>query len=319
MTFSTGLVERQHHGIARAESQGQTGAIRGEAQFSLESGTMRTHIPSFLKKRSVLLAALMCLLSGRSAAAPQPLFDTHVHYNAAFTSRYSAEQIIATLTRNGVTRAAVTSQPPRQVLRLHAAAPGLIVPLLGVYTTPADKQTWTQDTGLPARVERMLQDGPWRGIGELHLFAGQRQSPVFLRIVELADRRGLPLLLHCDPAVIDSLYEHSPEARVVWAHAGAYPYPALLRDYLDRYPQLSVDLSMRAARIAPDGELAPDWEQLLWEYPQRFMVGVDTFSAARWSKYGEAASRIRRWLAQLPEDVAARIAYRNAARIFAGP
>lgn len=265
------------------------------------------------------IAALLALLPSLCAAAAQPLFDTHLHYNAGFASLYSPEQVVTTLTRNGVTRAAVTSLPPREVLRLHAAAPGLIVPLLGVYATPADKQSWTQDAGLPTRVERMLRDGPWRGVGELHLFAGQRHSPVFLRIAELADQRGLPLLLHCDPAVIDSLYAHSPEARVVWAHAGAYPYPALLRDYLDRYPQLSIDLSMRDARIAPDGELDPDWEQLLWEYPDRFLVGVDTFSVARWGEYGAAATRIRRWLAQLPEAVAARIAYRNAARIFDGP
>ena len=65
-----------------------------------------------------------------------------------------------------------------------------------MYRTPEDKQAWVQDTRLPARLERMLSDGPWRGVGELHLFAEQRLSPVFLRIVELATRHR---------AVVDAL------------------------------------------------------------------------------------------------------------------
>ena len=262
------------------------------------------------------LVVLTALLHSLRAVAGQPLFDTHLHYNAGFHSQFTPARVIDTLKQNGITRAAVTSQPPEHVLQLYETAPRLIIPLLGVYRGAEDKQTWTRDGDLPARLERMLRDGPWRGIGELHLFAEQRRNPVFLRIVELASRRDLPLLLHCDPAVIDSLYEHSPGARVVWAHAGAYPYPALLRDYLDRYPRLFIDLSMRDNRIAPEDELDPDWERLLWEYPDRFMVGVDTFSIARWREYGAAATHIRQWLAQLPEAVASRIAFRNAVGVF---
>ena len=277
---------------------------------------MSTSILFMLKTRPGLLAASIALLPALPAAATQPLFDAHLHFNADAASRYAPAQIITTLERNGVRRAAVTSLPPENVRHLYEAAPALIIPLLGVYRRTEDKETWMQDAGLPARLERMLRDELWRGVGELHLFAEQRRNPVFLRIVELASRHDLPLLLHCDPAVIDSLYEHSPVARVVWAHAGSYPYPDLLRDYLDRYPRLYIDLSMRDARIAPEGELDPDWERLLWEYPDRFMVGVDTFSVARWSGYDEAATRIRNWLAQLPEAVARRIAYRNAAVVF---
>ena len=303
---------RLHH-TSRCRERGKS------THAGSEASAIHSDSPFALKAQSALLASLLILLPARSAAAEHALFDTHLHYNSDFTGRYTPVQIITTLKTSGVTHAVVTGLPPGQALRLYEAAPGLFIPLLGVYRKPGDKQAWTQDAGLPARVEQMLRDGPWRGVGELHLFAPQRRSPVFLRIVELATRRGLPLLLHCDPAVIDSLYEHSPQARIIWAHAGAYPYPALLRDYLDRYPRLNVDLSMRDARIAPDGELAPDWERLLWDYPDRFMVGVDTFSGARWEDYGAAVTRIRHWLAQLPEGVAARIAYRNAATVFAVP
>jgi len=277
---------------------------------------MSAGIHNILKIRTRRLVMLTALLPALHTVTAEPLFDTHLHYNADAASRYAPAKIITILTHSSIARAAVTGTPPENALTLHAAAPELIIPLLGAYRSTDDKESWTQDASLPARLEQQLRDGTWRGIGELHLFAEQRRNPVFLRIVEIAGRHDLPLLLHCDPAVIDSLYEHRPAVRIVWAHAGAYPYPALLRDYLDRYPRLMIDLSMRAERIAPAGELDPEWERLLWEYPDRFLVGVDTFSVARWGEYGEAASRIRRWLAQLPETVASRIAYQNAAEVF---
>ena len=165
-----------------------------------------------------------------SVQAAQPLFDAHLHYNVDDAARFTPETIIAQLQANRVLAATVTGRPPEQVLQLHAQAPRLILPMLGVYRTPADKATWMHDAGLPERVEQTLAEGPWRAVGELHLFAEDRRSPVFLRIVQLAASRGLPLLLHCDPAVIDTLFEQVPEATVIWAHAGAYPYPPLLRD-----------------------------------------------------------------------------------------
>lgn len=266
-----------------------------------------------------LAVAVLCiggLLTGPAAAAP-PLFDAHLHYNDEHARRYPPAQILRTLRENGVVRAVVTARPPEQALALYRQDPQRIIPLLGVYRDLAEKQTWMQDDGLPGRVEQALSDGPWRGVGELHIFAGQRRSPVFLRIVELATAHDLPLLMHCDPAVIDALFEHAPAATVVWAHAGAYPYPALLRDYLQRYPRLYIDLSVRDDRIAPDGELDADWELLLLEHPQRFLVGVDTFRTERWARFGEVAAIMRAWLAQLPTDVARLIARDNGERVFA--
>lgn len=267
------------------------------------------------RPRWPVLIVASWLLAASVQAAP-PLFDAHLHYNAEDAAHVAPEAIIARLQANRILAAAVTSRPPEQVLKLHAQAPRLILPMLGVYRTPANKATWMDDVGLPDLVEQTLAEGPWRGVGELHLFAEDRRSPVFLRIVELATSRGLPLQLHCDPAVIDTLFEQVPEATVIWAHAGAYPYPPLLRDYLERHPGLYIDLSVRDQRVAPDGQLDPQWELLLLEYPGRFMVGVDTYSTERWHAFAEVVSRIRNWLDQLPAEVSGAIAYRNAARLF---
>ena len=142
---------------------------------------------------------------------------------------------------------------------------------------------------------------------------------MFRRIIELAQRYKLPLLLHADPAVIDTLYEIAPEQRVIWAHAGTFPYPDLIADYLRRYPMLSVDLSVRDDRIAPHGELRDDWYELFITHPDRFMIGIDTYSLSRWQGYSKVAEQIREWTRQLPEDVASRLIYENAAEVFGVP
>jgi len=261
----------------------------------------------------LIIASFLSLVSAQAA---QPLFDAHLHYDAEDAMHYTPEGVVARLQANRVVAAAVTSKPPELVLQLYAQAPGLILPMLGVYRTADEKETWMYDVGLPARIEQALAEGPWRAVGELHLFAEDRRQPVFMRVVQLATSRGLPLLLHCDPAVIDALFEQAPEATVIWAHAGAYPYPPLLRDYLERYPGLYLDLSVRDQRVAPSGQLDPEWELLLLEYSERFMVGVDTYRTDRWHAFAEVVSQIRDWLDQLPEQVSGALAYRNAARVF---
>ena len=262
-----------------------------------------------------LLICCLCL-PGPCPAEPQPLFDAHLHYTSADAEQLGPAEIVDLLRDDGVERALVSGTPPGLAARLQRHDPGLILPLLGVYQTPGDKQDWHRDPELPDRVAAWLQQGDWRGIGELHLFAPQRHSPVFQAIARLAVQHRLPLLLHTDPAVIDSLFERLPEVQVIWAHAGAYPYPPLLADYLARYPNLHVDLSMRDQRIAPDGSLDPEWEDLLLEYSERFLVGADTYRSERWHNYSQASARIRQWLVQLPPEVAEALARGNARRLF---
>ena len=249
----------------------------------------------------------------------QPLFDNHLHYSAADARAFSPEQFIAKLDRNNIRYAAVTSTPADHVSTLYQHAPERIVPLLGIYRKPSDKASWPYDTSLPGYIEEKLKRPHWSGIGELHLFAKDRHSEVFSRILVIAASRQLPLLMHGDPAVIDTIYDKSPEQTVIWAHAGTYPYPDLIADYLERYPLLYIDMSMRDERIMPGGTLDDSWYELFMTFPDRFMVGVDTYSQARWQNFDASVSGINHWLAQLPEDVASKLAYANAARLYRKP
>ena len=253
-----------------------------------------------------------------SQAQAQPLFDVHLHYNDAHAQQFTPQQIVDKLQDNDIGRALITSSPPQLAMTLHKQAPQQVLPMLGAYQTWQDKMNWYRDEQLPRRIEAHLKRGGWRAIGELHLFAADRHSPVFKRMIELAGKYRLPLMLHADPAVIDTLYEWSPQQVVIWAHAGTFPYPDLIADYLQRYPQLYVDVSVRDQRIAPGGTLADDWYELFNRYPGRFLIGVDTFSPGRWQHFDDAVDDIETWLEQLPDALRHRLAYGNAARLFDG-
>lgn len=264
----------------------------------------------------ILFAAL---LIGAPVRAEPVVFDAHVHYNEQDAQLFTPAQVIELLQDHHVGRALVTSTPAQHAVSLHRLDPERIVPILGVYRNGSNKLNWYLDNSLPGYVEAQIEHGLWRGIGELHVFADQRRNPVLRQLVEMGARHRLVLLMHADPAVIDTIYEIAPDVTVLWAHAGTYPYPDLLQDYLRRYPRLHIDLSVRNEPIAPDGKIADAWYDLFVQFPDRFVVGVDTYSTNRWRTYGSVIDKIRQWLTQLPADVRDRLAYENAERLFARP
>ena len=164
-----------------------------------------------------------------------------------------------------------------------------------------------------------LTQGTWAGIGELHLFAHDAHSPVFAELVQLAHTHNLMLLIHGDPEVIGRAFELAPTVRILWAHLGTVPDAAVVQSVLERHAQraLWIDTSVRDDRIAPGGQLLPEWRQLFQAHPTRFVVAVDTFSAHRWGRYGEVTTQIRQWVAGLPPSVQERLLWRNAEALFA--
>lgn len=77
-----------------------------------------------------------------------------------------------------------------------------------------------------------------------------------------------------------------------------------------------IALSVREDLVATDGVLNEDWEMLLVEYPDRFLVGVDTYSSQRWVKLKQVTQQIRQYLNGLPEDTKKALAYKNVQRLF---
>ena len=66
------------------------------------------------------------------------------------------------------------------------------------------------------------------------------------------------------------------------------------------------------------GKVAADWRPVFLEFSDRFMVGTDTFTPERLFYVPEHATWSRAWLADLPPDVAERIAWKNGEALFGG-
>ena len=105
--------------------------------------------------------------------------------------------------------------------------------------------------------------------------------------------------------------------RLVWAHTGIGGTPVeRVEAMLARYPLLMGELSYRPGLTCEGGLLCPEWRALLLRYPDRFLIGSDTWINPRWQQYDELMQGYRRWLGDLPPDVARQIAWDNGAALF---
>lgn len=247
---------------------------------------------------------------------PRPLFDGHIHYNADAVEHVKAETAIAILDRAGITRALVSSTPDDGTVALHRLAPDRVVPVLRPYRTPVDRVRWFRDPGVLDYVTERLALGVHRGIGEFHVDGRHARSPVIARMIALAAERQLFLHAHSDQEAIEILAEADRRVRVLWAHGGMTVPPETIGEVLDRHPNLWVELSYRYEDIAPRDALAPPWRALFLRHPERFILGTDTWTAVRWEDTGHLADAARRWLEDLPPDVASGIAEGNAQRFL---
>ncbi len=256
--------------------------------------------------------------SGPAAETTLPLFDTHVHYNRDDWDAFSPEAVIALMQQAGVTRALVSSTPDDGSLMLYRHDAARIVPILRPYRTPADRVDWFRSDAVLAYIEQRLEQKGYRGIGEFHLTdADHAAGDHIARLGQLAVEQGLVLHVHSGAEVIRALFATAPQASILWAHAGMSAPPALITELLDSHPGLWTEVSLRAGDIAPGGRLNDEWRALFLRHPDRFMIGSDTWTTSIWPDYVNVIQQHRNWLRQLPEDVAAKIAYDNAARLFA--
>ncbi len=273
-------------------------------------------------RRFVLLGllGLSVLLGGAGGSGAQPaglpLFDGHIHYSRPDWTVYPPERILEFLDKAGIRRALVSSTPDDGTLALYAKDPKRIVPILRPYRTREDMGTWWRDPGIVPYLEERLKRGVHRGIGEFHVHGSDIKTPVLKRITEMAAERDIFLHAHSDDAAVQALFEIEPRARIIWAHAGMSSGAKAVGAMMDRHPNLWADLSYRYGDVAPGGTLDPEWKALLVRHADRFMLGSDTWATSRWESVPAMAAEARRFLEQLPRDVAEKIAYKNIERLF---
>ena len=220
--------------------------------------------------------------------------------------------ILANSRPNDGTRALAATQRPALV----------VVPFIRLYRNRADYTGWFADESIYAMVldelARGTAAGPYRGIGEFHLYdSANANGPVAARLMRLAQEKNLAVLAHVDDAAIGMLFAHAPQARLIWAHTGIGGAPAArVRELMRRHPTLRGELSYRPGLTGSDGRLSAEWKALFGEFPDRFVLGSDTWVNARWDEYEALMRAARLWLGDLPPATAQRIAWGNAAALF---
>ncbi|GAB4344288.1 MAG: hypothetical protein Kow006_00050 [Gammaproteobacteria bacterium] len=262
-----------------------------------------------------LRLALFCLTFPLAAIAEEmPLFDAHIHYSHDAWAPYPPEEAITILRDAGLTGALVSSSNDEGQQRLHALAPDLIVPSLRPYRRRGETGSWMHDETVLDYLKGHLAQRQYVGIGEFHLDGEEADLPVVRQTVELARQRNLILHAHSDADAVERLFRQWPEARIQWAHAG-FASAERVGEMLRKYPNLWCDLSFRY-EIAEGTRIHPRWRALFMEFPDRFMVGTDTYTPGRWEEVDDHARWARQWLATLPKEVAEMIAWKNGARLF---
>lgn len=282
-------------------------------------------------------AALLLIAFSAGAQAADyggPLFDAHLHYNVeAWDGRagpHGPDDVLARMKRNGV-RAIVANSRPNDGTKALAEleqtrqAGVTVVPFIRLYRNRADYDSWFRDESIYEMVQAEFargvggaQAGPYKGIGEFHLYdSANANGPVAKKLMQFAEKNKLAVLSHVDDVAIDLLMAHAPNARLIWAHTGISGVPAARVDALfARYPTLMGELSYRPGLTCDAGKLCAEWRALLLKYPGRFMIGSDTWVNQRWQYYDELMKGYRTWLGDLPPDVARKIAWDNGAGLF---
>lgn len=166
-------------------------------------------------------------------------------------------------------------------------------------------------------VQDEFKRGYYRGIGEFHLTGKAADTDVVKKIVDFAVAHDLYLHAHADEEAVEILMRHNPRARIIWAHTGFGLSGDRVGTLLAKYPKLWGELSYRNGITGEGGRLTPEWRALFERFPDRFLLGSDTWISERWSSYGETMASYRAWLAQLPPNIAAQIANGNARAMFA--
>jgi len=247
-----------------------------------------------------------------------PLFDAHVHYNEEAWGPYPPATVLELMDASGVAMALVSSTPDQGTIKLFDFAPSRIVPELRPYHGGAGQTDWTQFPGMFDYLMKRLEAYPHQGIGEFHLHQVDPKDEALLRrIAQVAKSKNKPLHVHSGKDPVDFLFSLEPALNIIWAHAGMSEPPEIIEAMMARYKTLYADTSYRENDILTDDDkIDPAWRRVLERFPDRFMVGTDTWENDQWNDYAGLVKLNRQWLSRFPRHIAEKIAYQNGERLF---
>ncbi|MCP4305426.1 MAG: amidohydrolase family protein, partial [bacterium] len=153
---------------------------------------------------------------------------------------------------------------------------------------------------------------------EFHIHRLDTSDEVLFRsVIEMAKARDVHLHVHSGTEPIRWLYGLDSDVKIIWAHAGLGEPPGAIYDLMNEFPSLHADTSLREGGIlGSGGDFDPAWKKVIMDFQDRLMVGSDTWVNGQWERYADIIASNRSWLSMLPRDVAEKIAYKNAERVF---
>ena len=133
--------------------------------------------------------------------------------------------------------------------------------------------------------------------------------PLLLLLADIAARHNVPIDIHFDPipediktpealsspknphelkeniTAFERLLSHNPNAKIVWAHAGSDPVgfytpelvSKLLKKHSNLYCSIRTTLKVNNPMRHPLRGINPNWIAVLKNYPDRFVMGTDSF------------------------------------------
>lgn len=177
--------------------------------------------------------------------------------------------------------------------------------------------------------------------------------PLFLLLADIAASHDIPIDIHMEavpkkmkvpehlsrfsanPRILtpnieafERLLKHNKKAKIVWSHCGwdntSKRTVELDRMLLEKHPNLYVsfkicykDSTSDYQPIDKHGEFKQKWLDLLKDFPDRFMIGSDQFfERSRQKKFPPSFKETQDILSLLPDDLARKIGYENAIKIF---
>ena len=275
--------------------------------------TIAVHLLSLIKRRvnaCLWVCPALILASMPVGSAELPIADVHVHYSHDSVEQTPPSRVIELMESAGLKFALVSSSDDEGTRLLREAAPDLIVPGLRPYRKRGELRTWFTDPAALEYIEKLLASQSYATIGEFHLYGETVDLPIPQKMVELAEQHNLILHAHSDADAVDRLLASSDVVKVLWAHAG-FDGPEAVAKMLRKHDRLWADLAFRS-EVGSGGTLQQEWLALFEEFPDRIMLGTDTYTPERMYYLPEHAANARVWLQGLPAELAERLAWRNA-------
>jgi len=267
-----------------------------------------------------------------------PFADVHLHFNWDQEELVSAAEVLTILDKHNVVFAVVFSTPSENALKLSRLAPKRIIPFFSPYITGHSRNNWYYDVKVLEQARKGLEQGIYKGIGEVHIISGlgpRRDNVILQGLLKLAAEFDVPFNIHTETSdyrFLVPICRQHPKVRFLWAHAGGVLGPQHSEGIIKACANVWIELSARdpahyGGLLDDDLHLRKDWRDVIVRFPDKFMLGTDPVWNAHqvnrwyeadegWKHYHEFIQFHRNWVKALPKDVEILVRKDNALRFF---